>query len=97
YDGVRFGGPTTHVIGGQRYLDMPSLPLIPAWVSDLSGTLTTNDVCNVDPQLAEIGLDFSVMAPLPDDLQRPGEVAPFGQDLLGIASGASYRWIAPGG
>jgi Subtilase family len=95
---VTYGGPTTHMIGGQRYLDLPSLPLIPVWVADAHGNLSpTAEVCNVDPQLGEVGLDFSVMAPLPDNLQRPGETAQFGMDLLGIAPGASYRWVAPGG
>ena len=91
-------GPTTHLIGGQRYIDWPSLPLIPAWVSDGSGSVSsTAEVCGVDPQLYEVGLDFSVMAPLPHDQQRPGEIAGVGTDLLGIAPGASYRWVAPGG
>ena len=90
-------GPTTRIVGGQRYLDWPSLPLIPVWVSDANGALSpTAQVCNVDPFLAEVGLDFSVMAPLPDALQRPGKTAPFAMDLLGIAPGASYRWVAPG-
>jgi hypothetical protein len=94
---VNDGGPTTRVIGGQRYLDWPSLPLIPVWVSDANGNLSpTAEVCDVDPQLGEVGLDFSVMAPLPDALQRPGKSAPFAMDLLGIAPGASYRWVAPG-
>jgi len=97
HDAVAGGGPTTHVIGGQRYLDLPSMPLIPVWVSDRSGTLsTTTSVCNVDPQLGEVGLDFSVMAPLPHEMQRPGEVGAAATDLLGIAPGASYRWVAPG-
>ncbi len=94
---VSGGGATTRMIGGQRYLDWPSLPLIPVWVSDASGDLSpTAEVCDVDPQLGEVGLDFSVMAPLPDALQRPGKTAPFAMDLLGIAPGASYRWVAPG-
>jgi hypothetical protein len=94
---VENDGPTTRVVGGQRYLDWPSLPLIPVWVSDANADLSaTAEVCNVDPQLAEVGLDFSVMAPLPDALQRPGKTAPFAMDLLGIAPGASYRWVAPG-
>ena len=94
---VSFAGPTTRMIGGQRYLDWPSLPLIPVWVSDANGDLSpTAEVCNVDPLLGEVGLDFSVMAPLPDALQRPGKSAPFAMDLLGIAPGASYRWVAPG-
>ncbi len=94
---VTFAGPTTRIIGGQRYLDWPSMPLIPVWVADASGNLSpTAEVCNVDPFLGEVGLDFSVMAPLPDGLQRPGNTAPFALDLLGIAPGASYRWVAPG-
>jgi hypothetical protein len=97
HDAVAGGGPTTHLIGGQRYLDLPSMPLIPVWVSDTSGTLsTTADVCNVDPSLGEVGLDFSVMAPLPHEQQRPGEIGAAATDLLGIAPGASYRWVAPG-
>lgn len=88
---------TTHMIGGQRYLDFPSLPLIPVWVSDQSGDLSpTAEVCGVDPALGEVGLDFSVMAPLPDGLQRSGETDTTGADLLGIAPGATFRWIAPG-
>jgi hypothetical protein len=50
YDYVAYGAPTTHVIGGQRYLDFPSLPLIPVWVSDQNGDLSpTAEVCGVDP------------------------------------------------
>ena len=97
HDAVANGGPTTHLIGGQRYLDLPSLPLIPVWVSDANTNLSaTGEVCNVEPSLAEVGFDFSVMAPLPDELQRPGELASVAADLLGIAPGASYRWVAPG-
>jgi hypothetical protein len=94
---VSNNGPTTRMAGGQRYLDWPSLPLIPVWVSDRNADLSpTAEVCNVDPQLVEVGLDFSVMAPLPDAQQRAGKTAPFASDLLGIAPGASYRWVAPG-
>ncbi len=90
-------GPTTHLIGGQHYLDFPSMPLIPAWVSDPDGNLYAGgETCGVDPNLYEVGLDFSVMAPLPDAQQRAGETATLSEDLLGIAPGASYRWIAPG-
>ncbi len=97
YDFVAGGAPTTHMIGGQRYLDFPSLPLIPVWVSDQNGDLSpTAEVCGVDPELAEIGLDFSVMSALPDNVQRPGATDTTGADLLGIAPGASYRWVAPG-
>ena len=85
------------MIGGQRYLDFPSLPLIPVWVSDQNGDLSpTAEVCGVDPELAEVGLDFSVMSALPDNAQRAGATDTTGADLLGIAPGASYRWIAPG-
>jgi hypothetical protein len=97
YDFVSGTAGTTHLIGGQRYLDFPSLPLIPVWVSDENGNLSpTAEVCGVDPQLAEVGLDFSVMAPLPDNVQRSGETDTTGADLLGIAPGASFRWVAPG-
>ncbi len=97
YAFVAGGAPTTHMIGGQRYLDFPSLPLIPVWVSDQNGNLSpTAEVCGVDPGLGEVGLDFSVMAPLPDNLQRSGETDTTGADLLGIAPGASFRWVAPG-
>jgi hypothetical protein len=94
---VQFVGPTTHLIGGQHYLDFPSLPLIPVWVSDADGNLSASDeACYVDAQLGEVGLDFAVMAPLPHDQQRPGEIGSGAGDLLGIAPGASYRWVAPG-
>jgi hypothetical protein len=94
---VASGAPTTHMIGGQRYLDFPSLPLIPVWVSDQNGDLSpTAEVCGADPELGEVGLDFSVMAALPDNVQRPGATDTTGADLLGIAPGASYRWVAPG-
>jgi hypothetical protein len=90
-------GPTTVIIGGQRYIDWPSMPLIPTYTSDPSGNLSgTGSVCQVDPQLTEVGLDFSVMAPLPDALQRPGEQGSGLSDLLGIAPGANYRLVVPG-
>ncbi|HZO92834.1 MAG TPA: S8 family serine peptidase [Candidatus Baltobacteraceae bacterium] len=91
-------GGTTHVIGGQRYLDWPGMPLIPVWLSDPSGKLSsTAEVCNVDPILGEVGLDFSMMAALPDAEQRASERAPAGADLLGIAPGATYRLVMPQG
>src|SRR2546430_2452208 len=91
-------GPTTVVIGGQRYLNWPSMPLIPAYTSNRSGELSgSNEVCGVDPFLGEIGLDFSMMAPLPHAQQRPGAVGSGLTDLLGIAPGASYRLIVPAG
>ncbi len=89
-------GPTTVVSGGQRYLDIPSMPLIPAWGAALDGTLDPlAQVEFVDPFLSEVLLDFSVMAPLPHDLQRPGAEGSGLTDLLGIAPGAQYRLIVP--
>src|SRR6267378_3807320 len=89
-------GPTTVVIGGQRYLNWPSMPLITPYTSNHSGQLSgSGEVCGVDPFLGEVGLDFSMMAPLPHGLQRAGEVGSGLTDLLGIAPGASYRLIVP--
>jgi hypothetical protein len=89
-------GPTTVMIGGQRYLNLPSMPLIPTYASNQSGQLSgSGEVCGVDPFLNEVGLDFSMMAPLPHALQRPGEVGSGLTDLLGIAPGASYRLVVP--
>jgi hypothetical protein len=93
---VQIYGPTTVVQGGQRYLDFPSLPLIPTYTADLSGALNPlGSVEGVDPNLGEVLLDFSVMAPLPHDRQRPGEQGQGYLDLLGIAPGASYRLVVP--
>lgn len=91
-------GPTTVLMGGRRYLDLPSMPLIPTYVSDGNGALSASaDVCNTtDGTLNEIGLDFSVMAPLPDDRQRSNGRGSGYSDLLGIAPGASYRLVVPG-
>jgi hypothetical protein len=89
-------GPTTVMIGGQRYLNWPSMPLIPTYTSNQSGQLSgSGEVCGLDPLLGEVGLDFSMMAPLPHALQRPGEVGSGLTDLLGIAPGASYRLVVP--
>jgi hypothetical protein len=89
-------GPTTIVSNGQRYLDLPSMPLIPTWTASDSSTLDpTGEVCGVDPLDTEIGLDFSMMAPLPDSAQRPGEQGSGLTDLLGIAPGASFRLVVP--
>ena len=89
-------GPTTHLINGQRYIDWPSMPLIAAYSADANSNLDgTTAVCGVDPQLTEIGLDFSMMAPLPHDLQRSGETGSGFGDLLGIAPGATYRLVVP--
>ncbi len=89
-------GPTTEIINGQRYLNLPSMPLIPTYTADASGNLNpTGSVCGVDPYLDEIGLDFSVMAPLPHNDQRAGEQGSGDTDLLGIAPGASFRLVVP--
>jgi len=89
-------GPTTVMIDGQRYLNWPSMPLIPTYTSNQSGQLSgSGEVCGLDPLLGEVGLDFSMMAPLPHALQRPGEVGSGLTDLLGIAPGASYRLVVP--
>lgn len=94
---VGFYGPTTDVIGGQRYLNLPAMPLIPTYTADASGALNgLGEVCGTsDPQDSEIGLDFAMMAPLPDADQRPAEPGSGGTDLLGIAPGASYRLVVP--
>jgi len=93
---VQIFGPSTRVIAGQRYLDYPSLPLIPTWTSDARGRLDPlGTVELVDPYLSEILLDFSVMAPLPSDRQRPDARGNGFTDLLGIAPGAEYRLIVP--
>ena len=93
---VQIFGATTTIINGQRYIDWPSMPLIPAYAADsganLSGTAT---VCGQDASLGEVGLDFSMMAPLPHDQQRAGEQGSGYTDLLGIAPGAQYRLVVP--
>ncbi|HXM56391.1 MAG TPA: S8 family serine peptidase [Candidatus Dormibacteraeota bacterium] len=89
-------GPTTRVANGQRFLDLPSLPLIPTYTADTAGNLNgLGEVCGVDQALGEVGLDFSVMSPLPHDQQRAGEVGSGPTDLLGIAPGATYRLVVP--
>ncbi len=90
-------GPTTILQGGQRYLDLPTMPLIPVYTADAAGNLGQGSVCGTGDGLDnEIDLDFSVMAPLPDNLQRAGRsISGFG-DLLGVAPGASYSLIVPG-
>lgn len=93
---VQYYGPTTVIQGNQRYLDIPSFPLIPTYTSDMSGNLDPlGSVEGADPYLSEVLLDFSVMAPLPDDRQRAGEHGSGLTDLLGIAPGASYRLVVP--
>ena len=74
----------------------PSMPLIPTYTADDDGKLdplgSTEDQ---DPNLGEVLLDFSMMAPLPHDRQRPGATGSGATDLLGIAPGAQYRLVVP--
>ncbi|MGW4513211.1 S8 family serine peptidase [Streptomyces sp. NPDC004393] len=89
-------GPTTVVQNGRRYLDIPTMPLIPTYTADATGALDpTGSAQGEDPALGEVLLDFSVMAPLPHDLQRPGMEGSGNSDLLGIAPGANYRLVVP--
>lgn len=93
---VQSNGPTTIVQNGQRYLDLPSMPLIPTYTADPSGTLDPiGSTEGQDPSLGEVMLDFGVMAPLPHNLQRPSAVGSGLTDLLGIAPGAKYRLVVP--
>jgi hypothetical protein len=93
---VRTYGPTTVVSNGQRYLDLPSMPLIPTYVAKDSGGLDgAASTENQDPSLGEVMLDFGVMAPLPDGRQRSGATGSGYTDLLGIAPGADYRLVVP--
>lgn len=89
-------GPTTVVQNGRRYLDIPTMPLIPTYTADATGALDpTGSAQGQDPALGEVLLDFSVMAPLPHELQRPGMQGSGSSDLLGIAPGANYRLVVP--
>jgi hypothetical protein len=89
-------GPTTEILGAQRYINLPSLPLIPTYTADGSGNLNgAGEVCGVDPYDDEIDLDFTQMAPLPHALQRGGEQGSGLTDLVGIAPGAQYRLVVP--
>ncbi|GAX57828.1 S8 family serine peptidase [Streptomyces olivochromogenes] len=89
-------GATTVVQNGQRYLDIPTMPLIPTYTADATGALDpTGSTQGEDPYLGEVLLDFSVMAPLPHELQRPGTQGSGSSDLLGIAPGADYRLVVP--
>ncbi|WP_194921298.1 peptidase S8 [Catenulispora rubra] len=93
---VKQFGPTTVVSGGQRYLDLPSMPLIPTYVADTAGHLDPlGSTENQDPTNGEIMLDFSVMAPLPHQDQRPENTGSDFTDLLGVAPGAKYRLVVP--
>lgn len=93
---VRTNGPTTMVKDGQRYLDLPSMPLIPTYVAGPGGTLDpTGSTERQDPALGEVLLDFGVMSPLPHDQQRADRAGSGYTDLLGIAPGAKYRLVVP--
>ena len=93
---VQQNGPTTIIKGGQRYLDIPTMPLIPTYVADAAGRLNpTGSAEGQDPTLGEVLLDFSMMAPLPHDRQRPGATGSGLTDLLGIAPGSEYRLVVP--
>ncbi|MFF4121565.1 S8 family serine peptidase [Streptomyces sp. NPDC001714] len=95
-DYVRVYGPTTVVKNGRRYLDEPSMPLIPTYTADNDGKLDPlGSTEGQDPNLGEVLLDFSMMAPLPHDRQRPGATGSGATDLLGIAPGAQYRLVVP--
>lgn len=89
-------GPTSVIQGGQRYLDIPSMPLIPTYTADSNSRLDPlGSTENQDPFLGEVLLDFSMMAPLPHNQQRGNAVGVGDTDLLGIAPGAQYRLIVP--
>ncbi|HEX6403326.1 MAG TPA: S8 family serine peptidase [Pseudonocardiaceae bacterium] len=93
---VQQTGPTTIVQNGQRYLDLPSMPLIPTYVADPNAQLDPLGTTErQDPTLGEVMLDFGMMAPLPHNLQRPSAVGSGLTDLLGIAPGAKYRLVVP--
>jgi hypothetical protein len=93
---VQRAGPTTIIKNGQRYLDLPSMPLIPTYTASPAGVLDpTGSTENEDPTLGEVMLDFGVMAPLPHDQQRPDALGSGSTDLLGIAPGAQYRLVVP--
>lgn len=93
---VQYYGPTTVLQGGQRYLDIPSMPLIPTYTADMNAALNpTGSAEFEDPFLGEVLLDFSVMAPLPHNLQRGSNMGSGDTDMLGIAPGAQYRLVIP--
>jgi hypothetical protein len=93
---VKGNGPTTVLKDGQRYLDLPSMPLIPTYVAGADGSLDpSGSTKNQDPLLGEVLLDFSVMAPLSHDQQRQSATGSGYTDLLGIAPGADYRLVVP--
>ncbi len=89
-------GPTTIVQKGQRYIDLPSMPLVPTFTASSAGRLDPlGEVCGPDPLLRAIGHELSVMAPLPHDQQRSGHEGDGLTDLLGLAPGATYRVVVP--
>ncbi|MEW1773559.1 S8 family serine peptidase [Streptomyces sp. NPDC086777] len=89
-------GPTTVLRDGHRYLDVPTMPLIPTYTADATGALDpAGSTQGQDPALGEVLLDFSVMSPLPHEAQRPGMQGSGDSDLLGIAPGAKYRLVVP--
>lgn len=93
---VQGNGPTTVIKDGQRYLDLPSMPLIPTYVAKAAGGLDpTGSTKEQDASLGEVLLDFSVMSPLAHDRQRPGATGGGYTDLLGVAPGAGYRLVVP--
>ena len=94
---VEFFGPTTVVIDGQRYLDLPSMPLIPTFTADQTGAVDpVGEACpRLEPQLHEVGAVMSVLAPLPHGQQRPEAVGTGLTDLLGLAPGAEHRLVVP--
>lgn len=93
---VQQNGPTTVLINGGRYFDLPSMPLIPTYVADPGGTLNPSEsIEGQDPTNGESLLDFSVMSPLPDGSQRSGMTGSGYTDLLGIAPGSNYRLVVP--
>jgi hypothetical protein len=86
---------TTVVKDGQRYLDVPAMPLIPTYVDGDGGLNPLGTTANQDASLDEVLMDFGVMAPLPHDKQRPEALGSGPTDLLGIAPGAQYRLVEP--
>ncbi|MGW3248468.1 S8 family serine peptidase [Streptomyces sp. NPDC001070] len=95
-DYVGLYGPTTMMQDGRRYLDLPSMPLIPTYVAQPDGKLSDSaSTEHQDPALDEVLLDFSVMSPLAHDQQRTERIGSGYTDLLGIAPGADYRLVVP--
>jgi hypothetical protein len=91
------GGPTTLLKNGQRYIDLPTMPLIPAYVAEPAGTLsrTASVEGTGDPVLSEIGLDFSVMAPLPDGDNAPATPGPASPTCSASPPARATAWWFP--